>query len=100
MERPRDPIAAVTHADPYPYYAELVAARPFHRDEALGLWIAASAAAVRAVLTSGLCRVRPAPEPVPRSLVGSPAADVFRLLVRMTDGPGQLQTKLAVAGHL
>jgi cytochrome P450 len=100
MERPLDPIAAVTHEDPYPYYAELVATRPFHRDDALGLWVASSAAAVRAVLTSGLCRVRPVSEPVPRSLIGSPAADIFRQLVRMTDGPGQLQTKLAVSGHL
>jgi len=95
-----NPITAVSHADPYPYYAELVATRPLHRDEALGVWVAASAAAVRAVLTSDLCRVRPEAEPVPRLLLGSPAGNIFGQLVRMTDGPGHLPAKLAVSGHL
>jgi hypothetical protein len=27
-----DPIAAVTHADPYPYYRDLASTRPFHFD--------------------------------------------------------------------
>lgn len=27
---PRDPVAAVTHPDPYPYYAGLVAQRPLY----------------------------------------------------------------------
>ena len=97
---PVNAIAAVTHPDPYPYYAELVAQRPLHRDDALGLWIAASAAAVRAVLTSDLCRVRPKAEPVPRQLLGSAAGDIFGQLVRMTDGPGHLPAKVAVSGHL
>jgi cytochrome P450 len=55
---------------------------------------------VRAVLTSPFCRVRPAAEPVPRSLVGSAAGEIFRQLVRMTDGPGHLPAKLEVSGHL
>ena len=63
---PPDPIAAVTHPDPYPFYAGLVAQRPLYRDDALGLWVAASAGAVTAVLASDLCRVRPPAEPVPR----------------------------------
>jgi len=42
MEPPSTPLAAVTHADPYPYYASLVAQRPFYRDDALGLWVASS----------------------------------------------------------
>jgi cytochrome P450 len=100
MEPRLNPITAVTHPDPYPYYAELVAQRPLHRDVTLGLWIAASAEAVRAVLTSDLCRVRPAAEPVPRPLLGSAAGDVFGQLVRMTDGPGHLPAKVAVSGHL
>ena len=37
-----DPIAAVIHPDPYPFYAGLVAERPLYRDDALGLWVAAS----------------------------------------------------------
>ncbi len=43
MTFPADPIAAVIHPDPYPYYADLVARRPLYRDAALGLWVAASA---------------------------------------------------------
>lgn len=36
-EPPRDAMAAVTHADPYPYYAHLSAGPGLHRDEGLGL---------------------------------------------------------------
>jgi cytochrome P450 len=100
MEQPRDPIAAVTHADPYPFYAELVAHRPVYRDESLGLWVAASAEAVAAVLKSDLGRVRPAAEPVPRALVGSAAGEIFGQLVRMIDGPGHMRMKPGVAGKL
>jgi cytochrome P450 len=97
---PPDPIAAVTHPDPYPFYAGLVAQRPLYRDDALGLWVAASAGAVAAILASDLCRVRPPAEPVPRALVGSPAGEIFRHLVRMTDGPGHAPCKHAVAATL
>jgi len=100
MELPRDPVAAVTHPDPYPYYASLVAERPVYREEALGLWVASSAAAVTAVLSSDLCRVRPPAEPVPRALLGSPAGDIFRHLVRMNDGPGHCPFKQAVSATL
>ena len=97
---PADPIAAVTHPDPYPYYRDLVARTPLYRDEARGLWVAASADAVTAVLTSPLGRVRPAAEPVPTALVASPAADVFGRLARMTDGPGHATMKRAVSATL
>ena len=97
---PSDPIAAATHPDPYPFYAGLVANRPLYRDDALGVWVAASAGAVTAVLTSDLCRVRPPAEPVPRALVGSPAGEIFRHLVRMTDGPRHAPCKHAVAATL
>jgi cytochrome P450 len=100
MNVPPDAVAAATHADPYPYYAELVAQRPLHRDDHLGLWVAASAEAVGAVLQSRLCRVRPEAEPVPRALVGSSAGLVFRHLVRMTDGPGHCPLKGAVSASL
>jgi cytochrome P450 len=95
-----DPIAAVTHLDPYPYYASLVTEAPLHRDERLGLWLASSAAAVTAVLTSERCRVRPPAEPVPAALVGSPAGDVFARLVRMNDGSPHAMVKPAVAAAL
>ncbi len=97
---PPDPIAAVTFSDPYPFYAELVAKRPIHRDEALGLWVAASAEAVSAVLASDLCGVRPAAEPVPKAIVGTPAGELFRHFVRMTDGPDHAPCKHAVASTL
>jgi len=97
---PPDPIAAVTHPDPYPFYADLVAKRPLYRDDALGLWVAASAGAVTAVLASDLGRVRPPAEPVPRAIVGSPAGEVFRHWARMTDGPGHAPCKHAVAATL
>ena len=100
MSRPADPIAAVTHPDPYPYYRDLVAMRPLHRDEDLKLWVAASAEAVTAVLTSPLVRVRPPAERVPSVLQGSPLAEIFGRLVRMTDGPGHFPMKQAVAGAL
>jgi hypothetical protein len=37
MPFPPDPIAAVIHPDPYPYYAQIVASKPLYRDETLGL---------------------------------------------------------------
>jgi cytochrome P450 len=97
---PPDPIAAVTHPDPYPFYADLVARRPLYRDEALGLWVAASAEAVTAVLASDFCRVRPPAEPVPRALVGTPAGEIFRHLMRMNDGPDHAVRKPAVQARL
>src|SRR6185295_12224863 len=100
MTGPESPIAAVTHPDPYPFYADLVRSRPFERDESLGLWVAASAEAVSAVLASDLGRVRPAAEPVPRALIGSPAGEIFGRLVRMNDGAGHDALKDAVTATL
>lgn len=100
MDAPVHPIAAVTHPDPYPFYAQLVARQPLHRDEVLGLWVAASAGAVTAVMTHEVCRVRPAAEPVPKALAGSAAGDIFGGLVRMNDGAGHSPMKQAVASSL
>jgi cytochrome P450 len=97
IDEPDDPISAVTHPDPYGYYARLVAERPLYRDEALGLWVASSAAAVTAVLSSPVCRVRPVSEPVPKSLGDSAAATIFGRLVRMNDGAAHQSLKPAVA---
>jgi hypothetical protein len=69
-----DPLTAVTAADPYPFYAQLVSERRFFHDTRLGLWVASSAEAVTAVLESPHGRVRPASEPVPRALLGTVAA--------------------------
>ncbi|WP_043263014.1 cytochrome P450 [Streptomyces sp. CT34] len=96
-------IDAVRLPDPYPYYATLVAERPLAFDAVLGAWVACDAAAVRAVLTADCLRVRPAVEPVPGGIVGTPAGEVFGDLVRMTDGPLQQHLKSVVVdalGHL
>jgi cytochrome P450 len=93
---PLDPIAAVTHRDPYRYYQVLLAERPFYRDDALGLWVASSAASVTSVLEDKACRVRPPAEPVPHAVAGSPAGEIFGDLVRMNDGARHAAMKPAV----
>jgi cytochrome P450 len=93
---PTNPIKAVTHRDPYPYYARLLAGPPLYFDEELRLWVAARATMVSEVFASQACRVRPAAEPVPASLDGLPAGEIFSRLVRMTDGSQHDQPKLAL----
>lgn len=83
---PDNLLCAASHPDPYPYYAALLAYRPFYRETQLGMWVALGAGAVRAVLDSPHCRVRPITEPVPANIAGSSAGRVFGNLVRMTDG--------------
>ncbi|KWI55348.1 cytochrome [Burkholderia pseudomultivorans] len=83
---PTDPIAAVTHRDPYPYYATLVDGPPLAFDASLGLWVASRAASVGAVLGHPACRVRPLDMPVPPALRGTTAGALFGELVRMNDG--------------
>jgi cytochrome P450 len=86
-DMPTDPVAAVTHADPYPYYADLRDGPPLAWNEKLRLWIASRADVVEEVLLAhGALRVRPPAEPVPRAIVGSAAGEVFGHLVRMNDG--------------
>jgi cytochrome P450 len=86
-DMPTDPVAAVTHADPYPYYADLRDGPPLAWNEKLRLWIASRADVVEEVLLAhGALRVRPPVEPVPRAIVGSAAGEVFGHLVRMNDG--------------
>jgi cytochrome P450 len=97
---PANPIEAVTHPDPYPYYADLVARNPLYHDAALGLWIASGVEAVTAVLTSDLCRVRPPTEPVPAALRGTPAGTVVQHMIRFNDGAGHCPFKGAVSAAL
>ena len=81
-----NPIVAVTHPNPYLYYADLVQHRPFYYDQTLEAWVASSATLVKAVLTHPLARVRPSTEPVPQSLLGSSLAEIFSRFIRMNDG--------------
>jgi cytochrome P450 len=94
---PANPIEAVTHPDPYPFYEKLA---PIYYDKNLAMWIAASAETVTSVLTSNLCRVRPLEEPVPKSLIGSPADEIFGHLVRMNDGAVHCPFKQAINGAI
>jgi cytochrome P450 len=55
---------------------------------------------VSRVLKSQAARVRPASEPVPRALVGTPAGEIFRHLVRMNDGPIHLRLKPGVSARI
>lgn len=95
-----NPISATTHADPYPYYAELRAAGglTFHPD--LKLWVASSARAVCAVLAHADCRVRPAQEPVPKAIAGRMAGKVFGQLMRMNEGERQRCPRSAIEPEL
>ncbi|QCI63502.1 cytochrome P450 [Phreatobacter stygius] len=92
--------AAPSHPDPYPYYGRLARERPFFRDETNGWWVAASAAAVTAVLTSELCLTRPSSEPVPEALRDGAAAELFGRLVRLRDDEARGRLKAAVTAAL
>lgn len=83
---PSDAIAAVTHPNPYPWYATLRSGPALVRDERLRLWVASRADVVRDLLTNDALRVRPVAEPVPPAIAGTPAGEVFGQLVRMNDG--------------
>ncbi|MDR6520529.1 cytochrome P450 [Variovorax paradoxus] len=84
---PADPVAAATHADPYPYYAALRDGPALAWNAQLRLWVASRADVIEQLLQAhGALRVRPAAEPVPRAIMGSPAGEVFGHLVRMNDG--------------
>lgn len=97
---PADPIAAVTHRDPYPYYREMALSRPFHYDATLKLWVAASASAVAEVLGHADARVRPPGQPVPPALAASAAGDLFGRLIRMNDGAAHAALKSIVMQRL
>lgn len=84
------------HSDPYPWYGRLARERGFFRDDANGWWVAASAAAVREVLTSELCLTRPLHELVPAGLRDGAAANIFSRLVRLRDDQARGPLKEAV----
>ena len=95
-----DPVQAVRLPNPYVYYAELVERRPFAFEPELRLWAAADAATVTEVLEHPGLRVRPADQPVPPGIAGTPAGEVFGSLVRMTDGRLQQRLKGAIVETL
>ena len=98
--RPEHILAASAHRNPYPYYASLVAGPALVFDAPRKLWIASSAAGVKAVLGNPACHVRPTAEPVPGAIVGSAAGEVFGHLVRMNEGVRHDAPKLALQRFL
>ncbi|VVE35670.1 cytochrome p450 oxidoreductase [Pandoraea capi] len=86
IDAPANPIDAVVHPDPYPYYATLAERRPFGFDASLGMWVAAGPEALAEVLRHPACGVRPAGKVIPPALADGPAGDWFGALVRMNDG--------------
>lgn len=100
MDSPRNALEAVRHPDPYPYYTQLLTEQPLFFDESLGLWVASGADVVRHALAHPALRVRPIAEPVPRLLAGTPAGDVFALLVRMNDGDFHARHRPGVQARL
>lgn len=97
---PADPFSAVTHAAPYDYYRRLADGPPLRFDAALDCWLATGAAGVRAVLEHPACRVRPAGQPVPDTLAGTPCGAIFAELVRMNDGERHMVPKQVLARAL
>ncbi|OOQ44989.1 cytochrome P450 [Pseudomonas fluorescens] len=95
-----DPIIAATHADPYPYYAQLRADGGLAFHPGLNMWVASSARAVAAVLAHPDCHVRPAQEPVPKAIADGMAGQVFGQLMRMNEGERQRCPRSAIAPGL
>jgi cytochrome P450 len=95
-----NPVTAVSQPDPYPYYAELVDRRPSYLDDELNALVLSSAELIRSALAEPALRVRPADQPVPAGIVGTPAGEVFGQLIRMTDGPAQRRLKSIVSSAL
>ncbi|MDQ3272743.1 MAG: hypothetical protein M3Q12_11350 [Pseudomonadota bacterium] len=93
---PADPIAAVIHPDPWPYYRQLRETRPLYFDAGLKLWVASSLAVISEALQHPALAVRPPGEAVPAALQGTWAGEVFARLVRMTDGAFHAAHKPAV----
>lgn len=97
---PESLLTAAAHPDPHPYYAALLAYRPFYREHRLDLWVALGAKEVAEVLASEAMRARPPAEPVPAAIKGAPAGEVFKDLVRMNDGHRHAHAKAAVGACL
>lgn len=90
---PAHPLDAVTHPDPYPYYAALARGAPLYREPALGLWVVCHPDAIRAVMRHPAARVRPPDAPVPPALCPGPAGTLFGRFVRMNDSLPHTQLK-------
>jgi cytochrome P450 len=94
------PLAAASHAHPYPYYAALRDEAPIFFDAEHKIWVVSRADLIMALMQSPHCVVRPPNEPVPAAIVGSAAAEVFARLIRMNEGQAHLHLKQAIQRSL
>lgn len=97
---PLDPLQAVVHPDPYPYYRALVRDRPLYYDASLSLWVVSSPALILEVMRHPAAHVRPVAEPVPNNVCGGPAGALFGQFARMTDGESHARIKPLLAAFL
>lgn len=97
---PLDPLQAVTHSDPYPYYTALARDRPLYQDTRLGLWVASDPRTIQAIMRHPAARVRPLAEPVPKGIANGPAGLLFGRFLRMSDGPRQVRLKALFSAFL
>jgi cytochrome P450 len=93
---PKNPLLAVSHPDPYPYYQSLLEGPALLYDAELKLWIASRAAVIEEIFTNPDCAVRPSAEPVPKAIAASSAGEVFSHLIRMNEGSKHERPKLAL----
>ena len=86
QQAPIDPIAAVSHPDPYPYYATLRAQAGVHWFAHRKLWALVRAPLVTEAFHLAQAKVRPPGQAVPSFLQHTRAGDIFSRLARMSDG--------------
>ncbi|MFI8417134.1 cytochrome P450 [Serratia sp. NPDC078593] len=96
MNSSLNPLNAIQHASPWQYYAQLTRDTPVYFDTTLNLWVVSDAASTEAVLDNPQLQVRPASQPVPTGIIGTPAGEVFGQLVRMREGEYQQQLKTVI----
>ena len=93
---PKNPILAVCHSDPYPYYQSLLDGPALLFDAELKLWIASRAEVIEEIFANPHCAVRPSAELVPKAIAASSAGEVFADLIRMNEGSKHERPKLAM----
>lgn len=93
-------LTAASHANPYPYYANLRQGPALAYEAEHKCWIASRADVVQKVLESAACAVRPATEPVPANIAGGSAGEVFSSLMRMNEGLAHIQPKQVMQSSL
>jgi cytochrome P450 len=97
---PLNPLAAPSHADPYPYYRSLLAGPELLFEPSLNMWIASRASVIQEVMANPHCLVRPPAEAVPKAICGSSAGAVFGQLVRMNEGAAHASGRRAIVAAL